>query len=906
MRNRIFYFIISSCILFMGCMFFVACGDSHIHKWKTEYSYDNEFHWLKCENCDKTKSRDGHYESDWILETDSTCTEEGNEYIECTVCNKRLQNRTIQKKEHDFTDWVTKSAETCTQAEVLERHCKNCSTQNMTQTGALAFGHTSSNWIIDKDKNNQETGVKHKECLTCGELIAMDYVEYSITFVTYTEDQIDNITAKFSTSITEPMNILQKQGYDFDGWYVHNGNNKYKFTFSTMPLNGATLHAEWVPHNYRINYFLNYGENDNNNPSSFTVLNEDITLEEPSKPNSIFEGWYLDEEFTQRVEVLSMPQYKDINLYAKYIDCYLVEDGIITGLTEYGKTLNKLTIPETIDGVRITKISDYAFESNIKLEEITFSNSLHEIGKYAFISCTALKQIDLPSNITVIGKYAFSNCCNVEVINYSSMVTNIENVFYETGANKEVVVNFGEILYVPSSLFYNNKYIKEINLGSTVQTISSLAFAGCLNLAVCNGGENVKNIGERAFSFCKKLTTAPIYEGLKSLDNYAFEACEKLTKIEIPTTLKNTGYAMFRGMLGLKEFVYKSNILENSNQGCSNFSNYGYGVRTEKLTVYIDKNVTRISDYFFENCPADVLYFDAENLLEYDSQKTFKDFGISSGTQVILGNNVKIVPSGFFYGNVNVTSVIVGENIESITGMFSDCFNLSYIEFNAVDCDMGESINQAAFMNSSIYNNKDLFSDVKVKVGDKVKSLYNIRWGMFRNVVELTLGKSLVSIGKWVLEDIYLEELYIPEKLSFIEFGNSGSYSIKKVIVDENNKAFTSKDTFGNELNLVRYKDRCETIILGEKFIIPSDGSVTKLSSYNYIVIDKLVIPEIITEISSYCNIKEIFTMSSVLPEWANGMSESKKIYLYSESNPLDTEYRYWHYDIDGVTPIIW
>lgn len=102
-----------------------------------------------------------------------------------------------------------------------------------------------------------------------------------------------------------------------------------------------------------------------------------------------------------------------------------------SGLTIIGSTgrANELAIPETIDGKKVTIISDGAFigkglkEVSIpdsvtvigdgafsfnKLETVTIGNNVTTIGRGAF-SGNRLTSVTLGTNISVIGKGAFSN-----------------------------------------------------------------------------------------------------------------------------------------------------------------------------------------------------------------------------------------------------------------------------------------------------------------------------------------------------------------------------------------------------------------------------------------------------------------------------------------------------------------
>lgn len=84
-------------------------------------------------------------------------------------------------------------------------------------------------------------------------------------------------------NVTPPV----KTGYgSFEGWY--NGDTKY--VFGSAISENLTLTAKYGnPVNYSITYNLDGGSADN--PGTYTVESDDITLEIPTKENYVFTGW---------------------------------------------------------------------------------------------------------------------------------------------------------------------------------------------------------------------------------------------------------------------------------------------------------------------------------------------------------------------------------------------------------------------------------------------------------------------------------------------------------------------------------------------------------------------------------------------------------------------------------------
>lgn len=84
------------------------------------------------------------------------------------------------------------------------------------------------------------------------------------------------------------------------------------------------------------------------------------------------------------------------------LDAFVIEETTLKGLTDYGKTLGSIVLPDTI-----TTIGEYAFEVCTNLTRITIPKSVTSIGREAFYRCEKLTSITIPSRVTEIGYEAF-------------------------------------------------------------------------------------------------------------------------------------------------------------------------------------------------------------------------------------------------------------------------------------------------------------------------------------------------------------------------------------------------------------------------------------------------------------------------------------------------------------------
>ena len=108
-----------------------------------------------------------------------------------------------------------------------------------------------------------------------------------------------------------------RDGYTFIGWTGSNGDNP-----STNVVIGAgntdnlSYTANWSLNTYSITYHLDGGTNHIKNPASYTI-EDTIDLRDASKDYYLFEGWFKEPEFINKVETLH-GLFGDLDLYAKF------------------------------------------------------------------------------------------------------------------------------------------------------------------------------------------------------------------------------------------------------------------------------------------------------------------------------------------------------------------------------------------------------------------------------------------------------------------------------------------------------------------------------------------------------------------------------------------------------------
>lgn len=129
------------------------------------------------------------------------------------------------------------------------------------------------------------------------------YATYQVTFVDGTSTVVKEVGDGCSAIAPD----WSKAGYSL-GW-------DKSFAKVTSDI---TVNAVWTPIQYRITYVLDGGVNAAGNPAGYTVESGTVTLQDPTREGFVFQGWYSDESFENKVSSIQALTDGDITLYAKW------------------------------------------------------------------------------------------------------------------------------------------------------------------------------------------------------------------------------------------------------------------------------------------------------------------------------------------------------------------------------------------------------------------------------------------------------------------------------------------------------------------------------------------------------------------------------------------------------------
>jgi len=102
-------------------------------------------------------------------------------------------------------------------------------------------------------------------------------------------------------------------------------------------------------------------------------------------------------------------------------------DSATGTINDYTGDGGDVVIPATINGVPVTKIGDFAFNSENGITSVSIPSGVTSIGFAAFTSCYSMKSVALPDTLETIGAAAFQDSNSLRSIVIPASVTSIDD-----------------------------------------------------------------------------------------------------------------------------------------------------------------------------------------------------------------------------------------------------------------------------------------------------------------------------------------------------------------------------------------------------------------------------------------------------------------------------------------------
>ena len=537
----------------------------------------------------------------------------------------------------------------------------------------------------------------------------------------------------------------------------------------------------------------------------------------------------------------------------------------VTSISRYAfegcSGLTNIIIPNSV-----TSIGHFAFEGCTGLTSIEIPDSVESIESCVFYNCSGLTSIEIPNSVVSIGYSAFEACSGLTSIEIPDSVVSIGKSVFEGCNNitRMVLPFIGDNLNNPTEVYlgyffgardrFNNHFPSSLKSVQITKKVFGGSLSGCSTLTNIEISNGVESIERAAFSGCSGLTNIVIPESVRSIGNSAFKGCSGLENITIPDSIASIDSEIFSSCSNLISVEIPSSVISVGDRAFENCS------ALENITI--PDSVTRIDRNVFMGCTSLSSVIVDKNNTVYDSRNDCNAIIEKSSNQLLTGCLKTIIPDSVtsignkaFSGCSGLTSIEIPESVTNIGEYaFSNCSSLTNIEIP----------DSVTYISSNVFSGCNSLVSISLPfIGECLKNPSNTSFSYFFETVPTSLKNVEITNGTSVATNSFsgcssLETIKIPNTITSI-----GNYAFR---------------------GCTNLKD----------FIIPK--SVTKIGSGAF----------------KACTSLTMLYYSGSKEDWDNvtkaddiGLS-STTICYYSEEKPEDDSELYWHYDEDGITPVIW
>lgn len=401
-----------------------------------------------------------------------------------------------------------------------------------------------------------------------------------------------------------------------------------------------------------------------------------------------------------------------------------------------------VTIPESVNGITVIAIGDYAFRA-CSLTEISLPATLNSIGNNSVASCSNLTKVI--ANMTDpfdIDDTSFSLSLQADLyVEYASLDAYKAHIQWKKFhriipfSNDPTIiidVNADGSLYTFYKVISESDKTCQVGLGEEGSTAIPTTYAGDFTIPSSVNGYTVTKVGAYAFQGCSGITAMILPEGIKEIGDYAFANATAMTSVSLPESLEKIGTGTFKysGLTAVELPENSLNLGPAAFMGCSQLA-----------SVKLPSQITVLPNYLFENC-----------------------YRLES---IVIPNNVNTIGSSCF-SNTALTSVLLPESLNYIYSNAFYCSNLKTVV---------SPLSQLPTLSGNPFGDFSSNATLYVPVGSKNLYSASIYWGQFHEIIDDDMvsmsPENIVIHFRVISEDDKTCEVYRGENTAAIDGYNN-------------------------------------------------------------------------------------------------------------------------------------
>ena len=455
-------------------------------------------------------------------------------------------------------------------------------------------------------------------------------------------------------------------------------------------------------------------------------------------------------------------------------------------------SITDLTIPEGV-----TELPSYFCRDCVSLKAVKLPSTLKKIGNSAFQGCTSLEEIEIPEGVESIGSAAFESSGlkqiaippKVKTLPERSLSSaSLQQVFLPIGLEKvdrnafrdcpstlKVGIRYSttEELFASRDYYSNLSYFDksflmpdgkaliDLEIPSSVKSISPYQFYRCRDLKSVNFSEGIEEIGAFAFDYCSGLAGKIVLPDTLKSASFLFGNCPSDIEVSVPSTveaLSNCQKISIRmvspeSLLSHSTASWKGiSSWKLTDQGGNEITSlaipstvmdiwasmeekpYGLNQCANLTEIFLPEGMTSVPDYLFSHCSSlETIHF--PSTLTTIGEHSFEF--CSKLTSIALPDSLAEIKQRGFYSCQKLETVQFGKGLREI-GAYA--FAYAYALKSIALPSLLETIGDYAFYRSLHLEN-------------------------------VSFPSSLVSIGQYAFSKTYLGEIYVPVSVTSIGKG---------------------------------------------------------------------------------------------------------------------------------------